>query len=102
MDRFGRKKIIVGKVILSMLMLIPLIPLGLLPGNKIEIVLFFYFGALLASTFTFDLFLYGFEMMPKENRDNYVILLSATKIVGIAIVSLSFYFMSKWVYFIIL
>lgn len=46
--------------------------------------------------------LYGFETQPKDNRDNYVIILAATRIVGIAIVSITFYFTNKWVYFMII
>jgi MFS family permease len=104
MDKFGRKKVIVCKVVMTILMLIPLIILGYINSDikNVPIVFSFYFLALFFSTFTFDLMLYGFETQPKENRDNYVIILAATRIVGIAIVSITFYFLNKWVYFMII
>ena len=46
--------------------------------------------------------LYGFEALPKENRENYVVILAATRMVGIVIVSLVFYYLNDWVYFIII
>ena len=68
MDRFGRKKIIAVKAILSLFFLIPLIPFGLMAGeqSKINAVLGFYFGAMLCSTFSNDLMLFGFEKLPKD------------------------------------
>ena len=102
MDKFGRKKIIAIKAICCLTFLIPLIPLGFIDSTHPNVVLFFYFAAVLASTFSFDLILHAFESLPKDNRDNIVVVFAATRIIGIAIVSLVFYFMDRWVYFIII
>jgi hypothetical protein len=103
MDRFGRKKIIAIKAILSLVLLVPLIPFGLMAGDrsKINTVLAFYFGAMVCSTFSNDLMLFGFEKLPKDQRDNYIVIVASTRIIGIGIVCLIFYFGNKWVYFII-
>ena len=103
MDRFGRKKIIAIKAILSLVLLVPLIPFGLMAGDrsKINTVLAFYFGAMVCSTFCNDLMLFGFEKLPKDQRDNYIVIVASTRIIGIGIVCLIFYFGNKWVYFII-
>ena len=103
MDRFGRKKIIGIKAILSLVLLVPLIPFGLMAGDrsKINTVLAFYFGAMVCSTFCNDLMLFGFEKLPKDQRDNYIVIVASTRIIGIGIVCLIFYFGNKWVYFII-
>lgn len=103
MDRFGRKKIIAIKAILSLVLLVPLIPFGLMAGDrsKINTVLAFYFGAIVCSTFSNDLMLFGFEKLPKDQRDNYIVIVASTRIIGIGIVCLIFYFGNKWVYFII-
>lgn len=103
MDRFGRKKIIGIKAILSLVLLVPLIPFGLMAGDrsKINTVLAFYFGAMVCSTFSNDLMLFGFEKLPKDQRDNYIVIVASTRIIGIGIVCLIFYFGNKWVYFII-
>jgi hypothetical protein len=57
--------------------------------------------ALFFSTFTFDLMLFGFESLSKEDRTKYIIILVATRILGILILSLLFYFTENWVYFIL-
>ena len=103
MDRFGRKKIIAIKAILSLVLLVSLIPFGLMAGDrsKINTVLAFYFGAMVCSTFSNDLMLFGFEKLPKDQRDNYIVIVASTRIIGIGIVCLIFYFGNKWVYFII-
>ena len=103
MDRFGRKKIIAIKAILSLVLLVPLILFGLMAGDrsKINTVLAFYFGAMVCSTFSNDLMLFGFEKLPKDQRDNYIVIVASTRIIGIGIVCLIFYFGNKWVYFII-
>jgi hypothetical protein len=103
MDRFGRMKIIAIKAILSLVLLVPLIPFGLMAGDrsKINTVLAFYFGAMVCSTFSNDLMLFGFEKLPKDQRDNYIVIVASTRIIGIGIVCLIFYFGNKWVYFII-
>lgn len=102
MDKFGRKRTIIGKIVLCALSLAALIPLGLINSVPASAVFFFYFFALLSASFTFDLILFGFEQIPKNGRDNYVITLAATRVLGVALVGLSFYLMTKWVYFIIL
>ena len=46
---------------------------------------------------------FGLENLPKQSRDNYVIVLQATsRALGIALVCLIFYFINQWVYFIII
>lgn len=79
-----------------------MLPLGFTHGATANTVLAFYFLSILFGTFTFDLLLFGFECLPKANRDNYIIILAATKVAGIIIVSLSFYLLKKWVYFIVI
>jgi hypothetical protein len=103
MDRFGRKKVIAVKAILSLVLLIPLIPLGLMAGDqsKINSVLAFYFGAMLCSTFSNDLMLFGFEKLPKDQRESYIVIVASTRILGIGIVCMIFFFTNKWAYFII-
>jgi hypothetical protein len=82
--------------------LVPMIPLGLMNESaSINTVLGFYFLSIIMATYSFDLMLYGFECLPKNNRDNYVIILAATRVVGVTIVALCFYFFNKWAYFII-
>jgi MFS family permease len=103
MDRFGRRKIIAIKATLTLVCMIPLIPLGFMNGqSKISTVLTFYFFSIFFSTFCLDLMLFGFEKLPKENRDNYIIILASTRILGIAFVCIIFYWANKWVYFIIM
>ena len=103
MDRFGRKKVIAIKAIMSFIALIPLIPFGFMHGaSYINAVLAFYITALLFSTFSFDLMLFGYEKLPKNSRDNYIIILASTRILGIGIICLMFFFTNHWVYFIIL
>lgn len=103
MDRFGRKKVISIKAILSLILLVPLLLLGLIAKDKSQInaVLAFYFGAMICSTFSNDLMLFGFEKLPKDQRDNYIVIVASTRIIGIGIVCLMFYFTYKWVYFMI-
>lgn len=43
--------------------------------------------------------MYGFESLIKSNRENFIILVSASRIIGIGILCISFYFLKKWVYF---
>lgn len=100
MDRFGRKKIIVAKVFLCIGLLIPLIALGFVESIHKQVVFAFFFMSIFFSTFSFDLTIIGFEKLPKFNRENYIILLSTTRIIGIGIVCASFYFLQKWVYFV--
>ena len=102
MDKFGRKKVIVIKATICTISLIPLIPLGLTSSNESQTVLALYFIALLSATFTFDLVLFGFESLPKTDRVNYVILLSGTRIIGVAIVCTAFYLLNNWVYYMII
>lgn len=103
MDRFGRKKIIAIKASLTLLFMIPLIPLGFMSGSsKISGVLVFYFLAVLNSTFTFDLMLFGYEKLPKNDRENFIVAIASTRILGIAVICVIFYWTNKWVYFIIL
>ncbi len=42
----------------------------------------------------------GFEKLPKEDRDNFIVLLSATRFLGIGIICIVFYYLFEWVYFI--
>jgi hypothetical protein len=102
MDRFGRKKVILGKALMCLVTLIPLLPLGFMNEPAlIKTLMGFLFLALLFSTFHIDLMLFGFEKLPQPSRVNYVIVLSATRISGIAIITIIFYLTEKWVYFIL-
>lgn len=101
MDRFGRKKVILAKTLMLAVCLVPLIVLGLVGNIYKQAVFAIYFIALGCSTFTFDLMLFGFGKLPKA-RENYIILLSATRFVGIAIVCVSFYFLKKFAYFFVI
>ena len=55
--------------------------------------------SLFFATFTFDITILGFEQLPKIKRENYIILLSLTRITGIFIICFLFYFLNKWMYF---
>jgi MFS family permease len=99
MDKFGRKKIITIKVALCFVTITPMIALALL-GDKLKYAVFgAYFLSVFFATFTFDLVLLGFEELPKSNRENYIILISATRIIGIGILCTTFYFLNRWAYF---
>lgn len=101
-DRFGRKKIIVIKILVVLIFVVTLIVLGLI-GNIIkEAVIAMYFISLFFATFTLDLITIGFESVVKENRENYIILLAATKSLSICLLCGIFYFCQKWVYFYII
>lgn len=100
MDKFGRKKIILIKVILCTLFLIPLLIIGFIGSGLTKIVLPIFFFTLFWATFTFDILCIGFEKLPKSERENFIILLSATRFVGIGIICVSFYYLKDWVYFI--
>ena len=102
MDRFGRKRVITWKAGGLAISLGCLIPLGFVKNAPIDAVLFFLFIALFSTTFTFDLMIFGIEQLPKNARDNYIVTLVATRVSGIAIVSVCFYLMTTWVYFVIL
>jgi len=52
----------------------------------------FLFLAMLFSTFNFDLMLMGFEKLPSASRINYIIMVSATRITGIGLIAIVFYF----------
>jgi len=92
-DRFGRKKVIAGKSILCLACLIPLIPIGFMDDKSlINVALGFLFLAMLFSTFNFDLMLMGFEKLPNASRINYIIIVSATRITGIGLIAIVFYF----------
>lgn len=102
MDRFGRKRVITWKAVGLSISLACLIPLGFVTNAPMDPVLVFLFSALFSTTFSFDLMIFGIEKLPKNSRDNYIVALTATRVVGIAIVSVCFYLMTNWVYFIIL
>jgi hypothetical protein len=94
--------VITAKALLCLLVLIPLIPLGfLLDESLLKVSLGFFFLALLFSTFNLDLLLMGFEKLPNGDRLNYIIVLTATRITGIGLVSVMFYFTERWVYLIL-
>ena len=102
MDRYGRKRVIIWKAVGLAISLACLVPLGFVKNAPMDAVLFFLFTALFSTTFSFDLMIFGIEQLPKNSRDNYIVSLTATRVVGIAIVSVCFYLMSNWVYFEIL
>ena len=99
MDKFGRKKIILLKIGMCILFLVPLLILGFVGNILKQVVFALFFLCVFSSTFTFDLMLFGFEKLPKANRENFIILLSATRFLGIAIVCITFYYTKKWAYF---
>ena len=101
-DRYGRKKIIAIKVLVTLIFLTVLIVLGLIGTILKQAVLAMYFLSLLFASSTFDIVILGFESLTKNSRDNYVILLSATRTIGILIICALFYFLVKWAYFIII
>lgn len=100
MDRYGRKKIILIKTWLTVVLLIPLLIMGFVKVNQTSAILVIFFGSLIFASYTFDIAILGFESLAKAKRDNFIILLSATKFVGIGMLCLLFYFLNKWVYFI--
>jgi MFS family permease len=101
MDRFGRKKIIIIKILATLVLLAVLIVLGLIGNVLKSVVIAIYFLSLIFSTFLFDIILLGFETLTKGYRDNYVILYSATRNLGIGLLCGLFYFLSDWAYVII-
>lgn len=101
MDRFGRKKIIVLKIIGALFLLTILIVLGLIGAIAKSAVLAVYFLTLAFTTFSFDIICLGFESLAKENRDNFVILYSGTRNLGIGVVCILFYYIDEWAYSII-
>jgi uncharacterized protein HemY len=42
--------------------------------------------------------LIGFESVTKENRDNYIVIVSAIRIIGIGLIMLVLLVLKKWVY----
>lgn len=67
MDKFGRKKIILIKIWLTVLLLIPLIIMGFVSVSKTNIVvIIMFFAILLFASFTFDIALLGFESVTKD------------------------------------
>lgn len=101
MDRFGRKLIIAIKAMMSLVFLLPLLVMGFISHTKSSAIIFMFFFSLLFASFSFDLYILGFESLPREKRPNYIIMLQLTKVIGVVILILSFYFTNKWVYFII-
>ena len=61
-----------------------------------------YFISLAFATLTFDISMLGFESTPKENRDNLIIVISITRLVGIGLVCMLFYLLKVWTYCIII
>jgi hypothetical protein len=75
-----------------------LITLGIIGSILKEVVIAIYFFSLAFATLTFDISIIGIESLTKANRDNFIILLSVTRIIGIGIVCMLFYFIRLWVY----
>ena len=98
-DKVGRKKVIVGKAWLSLIFSLTLVILGFINKPLESVVLTIFFTLLFCSTFSFDLILHGFEKLPKQRRESYIVALSATKFVGIGLICIEFYFLNRWVYF---
>lgn len=99
MDRFGRKLIITIKALGLLVCLLVLIIVGFIPSSGKYPLYAFFFTAIFFSTFTFDIALLGFEQLPKSKRDNYIVLIQATRIIGVAVVCTSFSFLNRWAYF---
>jgi MFS family permease len=68
-DRFGRKKIIVIKILAALVFVVTLIFLGLIGNIMNEAVIAMYFISLFFATFTLELVAIGFESVIKENRE---------------------------------
>ncbi|CDW88626.1 organic cation transporter [Stylonychia lemnae] len=99
MDKFGRKKIILVKLLAFGLLVMALVIIGFIGTKNYNIVLSIFFMALFVSTFFLDLQIIGFEQLQKIQRENFIILLSATRLAGILIVCACFVYLNKWVYF---
>jgi MFS family permease len=97
-DRYGRKRLLVIKTILLTVLLVVLIILGLIGSVTKEVVIALYFFSLAFATLSFDVSILGLESITKPNRDNFIILLSATRIIGVGLLCMLFYLLSTWVY----
>ena len=73
---------------------------GIFANARKEIVLGLFFLALLSSTFFLDLQVLGFEQLQKQQRENFIILLSSTRFLGILVLCGCFHYLKKWTYFI--
>ena len=104
MDRFGRKKIIVLKVFFFLMILTALIIIGFVGDTNIpkQLAPTIFFLGIFFATFSFDMQIIGFESLCKLSRENYIITLSATRILGICILCVSFFVIKKWVYFFVI
>lgn len=71
--------------------LVPLIPMGFLKSSSIDATLAFYYIAIFFSTFANDILIYGYEQLTKAERAKYIIVLTSTRIIGIAVVCGIFY-----------
>lgn len=102
MDRFGRKKVIIIKTWVTVLFLIPLLIMGFVQVSKTVVVIAIFFGSFIFASYTFDIAILGFESLVKSKRDNFIILLMATKFISIGFVCLIFYYLNNWAYFMII
>ena len=98
-DRLGRKIIILVKISLLILTLSALISVGFIIQTPHITYAVLFLLSIMFGTFTMDLMMFGFESLPKDRRDNYVIILSSTKIVGAGITCGLYYYLGKWQYF---
>lgn len=102
MDTFGRKKVIIAKVACFLVLEIILIALGFIGKKGKQAVPALYFITMFFATFSFDLEIIGFESIIKEKRENFIITLSALRIIAIGLLCISFYFIKRWVYFVVI
>jgi hypothetical protein len=102
MDAFGRKKVIIGKIVGFLTLIFVMIILGFVNKTSGLPILSLYFIGMIFATFTFDLQIHGFESLCKQGRETYIISISATRIIGVGLLFLTFYFSKRWVYFFIM
>lgn len=75
-----------------------LITLGLIGSILKEVVIALYFFSLAFATLTYDVSILGLESITKASRDNFIILLSLTRIIGVGVICLLYYLLKTWVY----
>jgi MFS family permease len=73
-DRYGRKRLVVIKGLVMLGVLSLLIVFGFVGHLFKEAVIGIYFISLSFATLTFDISLLGFESMPHQTRENFIVI----------------------------
>ena len=94
-DYIGRKKVIIWKVIGFLTLLTVIMTLGYAKKTSGLTAISLYFINMSFATFSFDLQIMGFESLCKYDRENYIVTTSATRIVGVGLICIFFYFAHK-------